>query len=111
MVEKVTVKDRWKKLENWRELLIEFRDCYNGVSLGEEDLVSIDDSPFVGSLAHLQGLAESHSNQRFTSAVQNFRGAALHWTFLHETTHLNTQILPVMPETLSGEGRRFVLVG
>ena len=101
MVEKVKVKDRWKKLENWRDLLIEFRDCYNGVSLGEEDIVTIDESPFLGSLAHLQGLAESHSNQKFTNVVQNFRGAALHWTYLHETTHLDTYNLPVMPETLS----------
>lgn len=101
MIEKVKIKDRWKKLDNWRELLIEFRDLYNSVSFEEEDIVSVDESPFRGSLAHLQGLAESHWNQKFTSVVQNFRGAALHWTFLHETAHRDSQKLPVLPETLS----------
>ncbi len=103
MLEAVKVRDRWKKLENWRDLLVEFRDCFRGVSLGEEDVVSIDESPFRGTLAHLQGLAESHSNQKFTNVVQNFRGAALHWTVLHERTHgHNTHDLAVMPEVLSG---------
>lgn len=102
MVEKVKVKDRWKNLDNWRELLVKFKDCYEGASLGEQDLAVIDKSAFRGSLAHLQGLAESHSNQRFTSLVQNFRGAALHWTILYETAHLNAHKLPAIPETLSG---------
>lgn len=112
MVEKVKVKNRWKQLENWQELLNDFKKCHNSVSLGNNgiseslegrDLVLIDESPpFNGSLAHLQGLAESHSNQKFTSLVQNFRGAALHWTALQETSTLNSHKLPVMPETLSG---------
>ncbi len=72
MLEAVKVRDRWKKLENWRDLLVEFRDCFRGVSLGEEDVVSIDESPFRGTLAHLQGLAESHSNQKFTNVVRIF---------------------------------------
>lgn len=101
MVEKDKVKDCWDKLDNWRELLIDFRDCYDSVSRGERNLVFISESPFRGSLAHLQGLAESYSNQQFTSLLQNFRGAALHWTFLHETTHLDTHKLPVLPESLS----------
>ena len=102
MVEKVKVKDRWKKLANWRELLIEFRDCYNNISVKEEDLVSVEGSPFKGSLAHLQGLADSHSNQKFTSVVQNFRGAALHWTILYETARRDTHELAVMPENIGG---------
>ena len=102
MLETVKVRDRWKKLENWRGLLIDFRDCFNSVSLGEEEVVSVDDSPFRRSLAHLQTLSESHSNQKFANVVQNFRGAALHWTVLYEITHGDSHELAVMPEVLSG---------
>ena len=102
MVDKVKVKERWKNLNNWQDLLIKFRDCYKGASLGEENLTTIKGSAYRGSLAHLEGLAESHSNQKFTSLVQNFRGAALHWTVLHETAHLGTDRLQAMPQSLSG---------
>ena len=102
MVDKVKVKERWKNLNNWQDLLIKFRDCYKGASLGEENLTTIKGSAYRGSLAHLEGLAELHSNQKFTSLVQNFRGAALHWTMLHETAHLGTDRLPAMPQSLSG---------
>ncbi len=64
MVENPAVMDRWRKLDNWQKLIIEFQDCCNGVFFGEKGLVSIDESPFCGSIAHLQGLAESHSNQK-----------------------------------------------
>ena len=101
MVEKHQVKDRWRRLNHWQKLLIEFRDCYNGATLREEDIAPIGQSAFCGSFAHLQGLAESHTNQKFTSLVQNFRGAALHWTFLHETAQLDTQRLPAIPENVS----------
>lgn len=101
MIKKDTVKVRWRKLDNWQDLLIEFRDLFKGVSLGEEAFVSIGESPFCGSLAHLQGLADSHSNQKWASIVQNFRGAALHWTVLRETAHLDTQKLPTIPESIS----------
>ena len=99
MVEKQKVKDRWRKLGNWQMLLIEFRDCYDGITFGE-DIVRISEPPFSGSLAHLQGLAESHTNQKFTNLVQNFRGAALHWTFLHETAQLDAKKLPTIPENV-----------
>ena len=101
MLETIKVRDRWKKLENWRGLLIEFRDCFNGVSLGEEAAVSINESPFRGSLAHLQTLSECHSNQKFSNVVQNFHGAALHWTVLYEITHGDSHELAVMPKVLS----------
>ena len=98
MVEKQKVKDRWRKLGNWQMLLIEFRDCYDGITFGE-DIVRISEPPFSGSLAHLQGLAESHTNQKFTNLVQNFRGAALHWTFLHGMA--DEHRLPTIPNTIS----------
>ncbi len=100
MVEKPRVKERWRKLDNWQKLLVEFRDCYNGATPGE-DITPISEPSLCGSLAHLQGLAESHTKQKFTSLIQNFRGAALHWTFLHETAQLNAQKLPAIPENVS----------
>ena len=102
MVSVQKVKDRWKKLENWQVVLIEFRDCYHRtcLSLQGEDL-PINEPPRRGFLAHLQGLADSHSNQQFGSVVQNFRGAALHWTFLHEMAHPDKSILPTIPEAIS----------
>ncbi len=101
MVEKVKIKDRWKKLDNWQQLLIEFKKCYNGASFEQQDPVVVNDSQCAKSLVHLQGLSESYSNQKFTALVQNFRGAALHWTFLHEMAHSDSYQLPVLPETLS----------
>lgn len=102
MLETPKVKDRWRKLNNWQELLIDFRNCYhNELSLQVQDLVSVDESPLRGSLSHLQGLADSYSSQEFASVVQNFRGAALHLTFLHEITDLNTHELPSIPENVS----------
>ncbi|KJA27946.1 hypothetical protein HYPSUDRAFT_34182 [Hypholoma sublateritium FD-334 SS-4] len=101
MVEKATIKDRWRKLGNWQQLLIEFRNLYGGISQEEEGVVSIVDSPLRGSLAHLQGLAETHSNQKFSNVIQNFRGAALHWTLMHEMARLNTHELPAIPESIS----------
>ena len=108
MVGKQKVKDRWRKLGNWQMLLIEFRDCYDGITFGE-DIVRISEPPFSGSLAHLQGLADLHPKQKFISVVQNFRGAALHWTVLHETAHRNTHELAIMPENLAGiiDGKSF----
>ena len=109
MVEKAAVRERWKKLANWQEFLFEFKDCYSSVSVREEDLVVVNESPFKGSLAHLQGLADLHPKQKFISVVQNFRGAALHWTVLHETAHRNTHELAIMPENLAGiiDGKSF----
>lgn len=101
MIEKARVRDRWKKLNNWQLLLTEFRDLYNSISVTEEDLIFINESPFGGSVAHLQGLADLHSNHKFTNVIQNFRVAALHWTFLHESTHRDSHALPILPETLS----------
>ena len=101
MIEKVKIKDRWKKLDNWQQLLIEFKRCYNGASLDQQDLVVVDESPFVKTLVHLQGLSESYSNQKFNSLVQNFRGAALHWAFLHEMAHADSNKLPALPDNLS----------
>ena len=103
MVEAHKVKDRWRKLENWRELLIEFQDCYhhNNFSIGSENTVSVKETPMRGSLAHLHGLAGLHTNLQFGNIVQNFRGAALHWTYLEETTKLNTIQLPNIPDTVS----------
>ena len=102
MVEGQKVKDRWRKLENWQGLLIEFKEFYHHslFSLKKEGAVSFDKSPMRGTLAHLQGLADSYSNQQFGCVVQNFRGAALHWTFLHETAQLDAQKLPTIPENV-----------
>ena len=97
------VKERWRKLENWQVLLTEFRNCFysNRLSLKEEDLILVEGTSIRGSLSHLQGLAGSHLNQQFGSVVQNFRGAALHWTLLHETARPDKQELPSIPETTS----------
>ncbi len=101
MIKKDTVKVRWRKLENWRQILVEFRDLYASLSVKEEDLAPINTSPLRGSIAHLQGLADLHSNQKLASVIQNLRGAALHWTVLHEVTHVDTHRLPVIPESIS----------
>lgn len=101
MAEKAKVKDHWRKLDNWQRLLIEFRNCYDGISQGEEDIAPTVESSLCGSLAHLQGLADTYSNQKFTSVIQNFRGAALHWTLMHEMACLNTHELPAIPESIS----------
>lgn len=110
MVETYKIKERWRKLNNWQELLIEFRNCYHSeVSLAVEDIVSVDGSRLRGTLAHLQGLAQLHSNQQFANVVQNFRGAALHWTLVHEMTHSNTRELPSIPENVSAIIDRYTL--
>ncbi len=103
MVEAHKVKDRWRKLENWRNLLLEFQDCYNhnNFSVGSGNAVSLNEPPMRGSLAHLHGLADLHTNLQFGNIVQNFRGAALHWTYLEETTKLDTNQLPNIPDTVS----------
>lgn len=101
MIQKETVKVRWRKLNNWRETLVQFRDLYENVSMEEEDVVTVNTSPLRGSLTHLQSLADSHSTHKFSSVIQNFRGAALHWTVLHEMAHQDTNKLPVIPESIS----------
>ena len=103
MIEAQKVKDRWKKLNNWRDLLIEFRDCYhhNRFSLASENIISANEIPIRKSLAHLHGLAGLHTNLQFGNIIQNFRGAALHWSYLLETTKSNINQLPNIPDSVS----------
>lgn len=109
MVEPIKVKEQWKKLENWQTMLKTF---FNAVKAGcekGEDIVIDSSSPFAGSLAHLQGLADSHANQRLNSLIQNFRGAALHLTVIKETARSDANDLAAIPDSASAFFERLQL--
>ena len=101
MVALPKIKPRWKQLNNWQELLFDFQDSYQNFLLEKEDVVAVTGSQYRQSLTHLQGLAESHLDQKIANVVQNFRGAALHWTLLHEMIDLDSDRLPTIPESLA----------
>lgn len=101
MVEVTKVKQSWKKLEKWQDIIITFRNTLRTGLQQVEDLVTDMPSPMRGSLAHLQGLADSHVSQKLNSLIQNFRGAALHLTLMKETANSDNNNLPGIPESIS----------
>lgn len=100
MVEVPTVSKQWKKVENWQKALTTFAKAVDHGFKKAQPIDFTSPLPFCGSLAHLQGLADSHADHELNCLVQNFRGAALHLSLIKDTAHLESTSLPGIPESL-----------
>jgi hypothetical protein len=101
MVEHGKVKPTWKKLEKWQDIIINFRQSLRTGLQPVQGLVTDMPSPLRGSLAHLQGLSDSHAGQKLGTLIQNFRGAALLLTLIKETADFRNTKLPGIPESIA----------
>jgi hypothetical protein len=98
MLEANHISDKWKKLQKWPQILSTFRQAVlEGLSETQTKVMDLQ-SDLRGSLAHLHGLAESHSDIKLQKLIQNFRGAAMHYTLIKEMAHSDSDLLPGIPD-------------